>query len=442
MKNCKKYVACLLILVLTLGAFCGCIKKTGDGSDTDEKTYAELTIGLPFDENSSCWSDLQTMIKDFEEMNDAKVTLVTVPQVGTDEYKDFIKKVGNNKIDMFYSAGNDALDDLADDGTIMTATVMNGKDSRISESLLGFFKKLRVEADGACYMIPVNAEYQGIFYNKDVFQKAGVAVPTDWNGLMSAIAALKGKSVTPFAAGFSDGGQYWMDELIMSEGGIAEHSTMPSKGIITSWQRALNDLVNVYKAGAFSSSALDMTHADAVAAFLNKESAMIVCSSKDMAGIDDENIGFMLMPVPAGGQRKANTVVAKATGGFYFNTKAMNRAVDDSTSLSFVMIEFLNSYVANSDYYTAIFAEAGTLPVHKSLSDAVSGSPATAGYAVFKAAEHADMPISERMITFDSFVSGLKDVLDGTVKAADYLENVSNAEVKAQNEKFEALKDK
>ncbi len=145
MKNCKKYVACLLILVLTLGAFCGCIKKTGDGSDTDEKTYAELTIGLPFDENSSCWSDLQTMIKDFEEMNDAKVTLVTVPQVGTDEYKDFIKKVGNNKIDMFYSAGNDALDDLVDDGTIMTATVMNGKDSRISESLLGFFKKLRVE---------------------------------------------------------------------------------------------------------------------------------------------------------------------------------------------------------------------------------------------------------------------------------------------------------
>lgn len=442
MKNCKKYVACLLILVLTMGAFCGCIKKTGTGNDTEETMYAELTIGLPFDENSSCWSDLQTMIKDFEEMNDAKVTLVTVPQVGTDEYKDFIKKVKNNKIDMFYSAGSDALDDLVQDDVIITTRAMYGKDSRVSdETLLSFFQKLRIEVDGACYMIPINAEYQGIFYNKDVFQKAGVAVPTDWNGLMSAIAALKDKSVTPFAAGFSDGGQYWLDELIMSEGGVAEHSTMPSKGVITSWQRAVNDLVNVYKAGAFSSSVLDMTHADAVSAFLNKESAMIVCSSTDMAGIEDENIGFMLMPVPAGGQRKANTVVAKATGGFYFSRKAMNRTVDDTTLLSFVMIEFLSSYVANSDYYTAIFAEAGTLPVYKSLSDAVSGSPATEGYAVFNNAEHADVPISERMIMFDSFVSGIKDVLDGTVKAIDYLENVSNAEVKAQNEKYEALKE-
>ena len=41
------------------------------------------------------------MIDDFEMMNDAVVTLVEVPAVGTEEYTKFLDKVYSGKVDMF-----------------------------------------------------------------------------------------------------------------------------------------------------------------------------------------------------------------------------------------------------------------------------------------------------------------------------------------------------
>lgn len=61
-----------------------------------------------------------------------------------------------------------------------------------------------VSSGGVAYGLPYNAFYQGVFYNKDIFDRLGLEVPTTRAGLESAVRALRAAGVTPFAAAFGE----------------------------------------------------------------------------------------------------------------------------------------------------------------------------------------------------------------------------------------------
>ena len=53
--------------------------------------------------------------------------------------------------------------------------------------------------DGKVYGVPLSMFYVEFLANKQVFDRAGVAVPTDWPGLLAAVKALKQKGELPWA---------------------------------------------------------------------------------------------------------------------------------------------------------------------------------------------------------------------------------------------------
>ena len=53
--------------------------------------------------------------------------------------------------------------------------------------------------DGKVYGIPINMFYVEFLANKAVFDRAGVAIPTDWPSLLDAVKALKAKGELPWA---------------------------------------------------------------------------------------------------------------------------------------------------------------------------------------------------------------------------------------------------
>jgi len=59
-------------------------------------------------------------------------------------------------------------------------------------------------ADGKLFAVPVAAVVQSIYYNKDIFERAGFAVPTTWEELLSVCKDLKAAGYTPFANGLAD----------------------------------------------------------------------------------------------------------------------------------------------------------------------------------------------------------------------------------------------
>lgn len=54
-----------------------------------------------------------------------------------------------------------------------------------------------VEVNGRIYGLPMNMLALGIFYNKDIFAKAGLEVPKTFNELMQVCAKLKSQGITP-----------------------------------------------------------------------------------------------------------------------------------------------------------------------------------------------------------------------------------------------------
>ena len=59
--------------------------------------------------------------------------------------------------------------------------------------------------DGKYYAVPSGADlYTGVFYNKSIFAKYGLSVPTTWSQFQSVVQALKSHGVTPLVIGGHD----------------------------------------------------------------------------------------------------------------------------------------------------------------------------------------------------------------------------------------------
>ena len=61
-----------------------------------------------------------------------------------------------------------------------------------------------LKVDGKEYGMPYSALFQGVLYNRDLFEKYGVDIPKTYDELMDAAATFQAAGVTPFAAHFAD----------------------------------------------------------------------------------------------------------------------------------------------------------------------------------------------------------------------------------------------
>jgi len=447
MKKMIKLTALLLMLVMTVGLVCGCTLSSQDVDDEDKVTVTKLTIGLPYGPDSDAAAGIKQMIGSiaaedgFAFYEDAEVTIVTVPEVGTEEYAKFIKKVSGGDIDFFLAPSSEELEELIEEKKIVENNTITQRDGRFSDGQIPTFKALSRESNRLSYSVPFTGSYQGLFINTDIFEQNEIEVPTDWASLNAVIPALIEKGVTPFAAGFADGTAYWLDEMILAEGGVAEHSALPSKGVINSWSRAVNDIKKFYDAGAFQADVLSNTHDVAVQQFLNKEAAMMVCSSKDIAtGMDTSTVAYMSMPKPDTGIKEDNAFIGQSEMGFYFYTKSFTKNVDETTSLSSKMAEFITAYMASPDWYGEYFEIPGGFPFFTSAEECMDSDLEAAAWEMISKAETADMPISNYLLAYDELETGLVQVLEGQVSVDEYLTAVTEAELEAQAAKKEEAK--
>lgn len=58
--------------------------------------------------------------------------------------------------------------------------------------------------DNKMFAVPFAAVSHGVYYNKDLFKKANIAVPTTWEDFLSACEKLQSNNITPLANGLAD----------------------------------------------------------------------------------------------------------------------------------------------------------------------------------------------------------------------------------------------
>ncbi|HEY8534268.1 MAG TPA: extracellular solute-binding protein [Micromonospora sp.] len=231
------------------------------------------------------------------------------------------------------------------------------------------------QVDGKYYGLPFDNGMVGFWYNKELFEKAGIKdTPKTWGELLEAIRKLKAAGITPIALGGKDkwpGHFYWSYLAMRVAGGEALEAAMSEKNFETpdllEATKKLKDLVDLQP---FQKGFLAATYdgPDGQAALVgNGQAAMELngqfapsnqaAFSKSKEGLGDK-LGFFPFPEVEGGKGKITDVFGGGNG-FVVGKDAPPETV-----------EFLKFLLSPDVQRKA--AEAGAiLPTNKEASDGV-----------------------------------------------------------------------
>lgn len=218
MKKYKKIAAALLsgTMVLSLAA-CGGNESESSGSSGGSSKKVELKM-IFWDSNQE--PGLQAMADGFMEKNpDISVTVETIPW---DDYWTKLQAAaqGGDMPDIVVMHP-DEVENYASGGMLMDLTdVLDGETANRSS-----FPDYVIEdftVDGKNYGIPKDIGTMGLFYNKDLFDAAGIAYPTSdwtWDDLTAAAEQLTDQENGIYGLNADNNGQNFYWNLIWQNGG-------------------------------------------------------------------------------------------------------------------------------------------------------------------------------------------------------------------------------
>lgn len=243
--------------------------------------------------------------------------------------------------DIFQSWGGGVLWAYADAGLLRDiSSELEGewRDSIGAQSALELFGK-----DGAYYGIPWEWGAVGMYYNKDLFEQAGLDPenpPTTWSEFLGAVQTLKDAGITPITVGEGDKwpGHFWWVYLAIRNGGEqAFLDAFYRNGSFTdpAFVKAGEDLQDLIALDPFPEGYLGFTYNDSAAVFGNGEAAMELMgqwhqnvqkdSSEDGEGV--ANLGWFPFPMVEGGAGNASDVLGGGDG-FGIGKDAPDAAVE------------------------------------------------------------------------------------------------------------------
>lgn len=230
-------------------------------------------------------------------------------------------------VDVFYYWAPGKLKQLTDADKVLPLNdyVTDDIKSRIKEGSTSNF-----ELDGNLYALPIDSYMMCLFCNKDLFDQAGVEIPTTYDELITAGEALaKLDGVTPLAVGAKDA---WLagalyESLALREVGASEvQSALLGETEFTNegFKKAAEDVVELYDKGILGKNPLEDGEAEATADFLNGKVAMQLDGSWFAGTIDNaedsavKDVEVITFPVVSDEQDAAD-YAGGASASFFVN---------------------------------------------------------------------------------------------------------------------------
>ncbi|MBI5960476.1 MAG: extracellular solute-binding protein [Chloroflexi bacterium] len=259
-----------------------------------------------------------------------KARLVTVMQAG-------------DPPDIFRSWGGGVLWQYAEAGLVRNiAPELEGewKDSFSAKAALELYGQ-----DGEYYGVPYTWGAVGIFYNKVLFEQAGLdpeVPPATWTEFIAAVEALKASGVAPIAVGAADRwpAHFWWVYTAIREGGQdAFLKAYNREGAFTDdpFVKAGADIKQLVDLEPFSEGYLGMNYGDSQVQMLDQAAAMELMgqwavgayqgSDAAKAEVLVPQLGWFPFPVIEGGAGNANDVLGGGDG-FSVGANAPDEAVD------------------------------------------------------------------------------------------------------------------
>lgn len=298
--------AAATVVAAALGlSLAGC----GDPSSSvkkDESGATVITFGINVANPSKQEPATNAIVKAFNKENAGKYKVKFEAADKESHDKNMKLEASDGTLPEVFWLENSQSTDFVDADALMDLTDFLNKNPDIKKALNGSQKAFQNKS-GMQYGLPYQSNVQGIFYNKALFDKAGVAYPTDdttYDEFLDMVRKLKASGVTPLAIG-SKNSSYamWEFNLWLSRYGWAEKidNILNGDGKFDNpdFNACLKKIKELADAGAFPANVSTIEYFDAKQQFDDQKAAMFGSGQWDCAEFDSnigENIGFWWGP--------------------------------------------------------------------------------------------------------------------------------------------------
>lgn len=291
--------------------------------------------------------------------------------------------------------------------------------------------------DGKNYGVPWDMGMVGWWYNKALFEEAGIsAPPATWTEFLDAVKKLKEAGITPISLGEGDkwpGMHIWsyLATRICGEEGFMAAANRSGSFTDPCFVEAGEKLQELIALEPFQSGYLGATHDDMQATFGNSKAAMELsgqwaptvqaANSADQKGIG-ENLGLFNFPAVEGGKGGAADVIGGGNG-FALGKDAEPEAVD------FV------KYLTSPENQAVIAASGSGIPVVKGGEKGLTDANMLLVQQTFSAAEYFQLYYDQYLPPAMGSVlnDAVQTIFAGTAtpeEAAQVIEDAAKQELK------------
>jgi raffinose/stachyose/melibiose transport system substrate-binding protein len=330
MKKISKFIGIILplIILIILCNSCGIDNKTKD-SDIGIKKSAEPKIKLRF---INSWGGVDSKADTLKQVFNAfmednpNIEVVNESMFGDD----FLPKLKTD-----FASGNDPDVFGLWPGSDIRALVKSGKVADLDDELskdktwkdsFGKSAWSYTTFDNKIYGLPLEIIYEGLFVNKDLFEKYYVKVPKTFNDLKQAVIKFKSNGIIPIAYNSYAEGTYLYQNIVAMLGGKEEVEHPFNHGKVSKcYLDAVAYLKELYNLGAFSSDAFTLNSNERNNLFKNKKAAMIIQGSWFNGDLKDQDDTVDIVPFPYIDEKRPSALIyGFGCGAFYMSNVAEN----------------------------------------------------------------------------------------------------------------------
>jgi len=308
----KSFTVGFIVIMLITLALAGCSNsRNGSAPDSSKPTVANNTAPTTTPDDSPVtlkflhWVPYSKAALDKFHEKYPNIT-IQFEQVDPANYSTVVKSRLAAKADVDIiglNAGPDGIEHAVKTGSVIDLT---------GSSFLSNLMPAAVQAgtiDGKTYGFAQGTYAIGVWYNKDLFEKAGVTIPTNWNDFLAACEKIKNTGVAPLAISGKDvwtTGYYTMSQWTELEqeqpGTLNQLKTGEAKWTNPEFLNAYKQMEDLAAKGYFlnGKGSVGMTYDQAVLAFQQGKAAMWLMGSwaLDKFAVDFKDFKVGVFPFP------------------------------------------------------------------------------------------------------------------------------------------------
>lgn len=319
----KRIVAALMCMCMTGAALAGC--SSGDADKQDKKSGGDgekvtLRMMAYNAENTRATylkylaDKLPNIEIEFEFVSQDNFDNVLNSQLQAGEGPDIIELGGQTRL-------------LANAGYLLDITdqefVSKYTDSGIQPYTV----------DGKVYATPLQSWYEGIFYNRAIFEENGVEVPKTWDEFIELHKTLESKGVKAQTMGAQSyepmmkqsiglvNNLFYLDD---ANKGFDEKFNTGDASLAESWLPAVEEWYKIIEEGCLTADMLGLSYDQALDEFATEKAAMWQCGPWAVETIKEKNpeLDFGMFPIPGTDANSPGWLVGGPGSAFGINAKS------------------------------------------------------------------------------------------------------------------------